>query len=172
MPWKQLLSHPPRGSSASCFLHTSCVQVHTVLGTSVPFTACISILSNIPEFSCSCTNSWHLLVNASFLHKQVKFLYSQIPGGWIMCESKCIFLVLLYVHHLLVSLLSSFPFPYRLLLWSPWALGKCLPAKHIQVGGDSSHVISRWHGNILGRGYSWLNTWHSPTSDYQRWIPT
>lgn len=70
-----------------------------------------------------------------------------------MCESKRIFLVLLYVHHLLASLLSSFPFPYRL-LWSPGAPGKCLPAKHIQVGGDSSHVISTWHVNILGRGYS------------------
>lgn len=30
----------------------------------------------------------------------------------------------------------------------------CLPAKHIQVGGDSSHVISRWHVNIIGRGCS------------------
>lgn len=30
----------------------------------------------------------------------------------------------------------------------------CLPAKHTQVGDDTSHVISRWHVNILGRGYS------------------
>ena len=74
-----------------------------------------------------------------------------------MSESKCISLVLLYAHHLLVLLLSSYSFSLQTATLVFLSYGEvCLPAKHIQVGGDAAarHVISRWHVNILGMGYS------------------
>lgn len=56
-----------------------------------------------------------------------------------MCESKCISLVLLYVHHLLVLLLSSFSPSLQTTTLVFLNYGEiCLPAKHIQVGGDTA----------------------------------
>lgn len=73
-----------------------------------------------------------------------------------MCESKCISLLLLCVYHLLVLLLSSSSFSLQTDTLVVLNYGEvCLPATHIQVGGDAAakHVISRWHVNVLGMGY-------------------
>lgn len=56
-----------------------------------------------------------------------------------MCESKCLSLVLLYMHHLLVLLLSSFPFSLQTATSVFLNYGEaCLPAEHVQVGGDAA----------------------------------
>lgn len=69
-----------------------------------------------------------------------------------MCESKCISLVFLYVHHLLVLLLSSFSFSLQTATLIFLNYGEVyLPAKHIQVGGDAA---ARRDLRIHGMGYS------------------
>lgn len=73
-----------------------------------------------------------------------------------MCESKCISLMLLYVHHLLVLLLSfSFSLQTATLEFLNYR-EVCLPAKHFQVGGDTAarNVIPGRYVNILGMNYS------------------